>query len=60
MPVRMLREADTSPEPKGYLCAEVGAFNLHAARRVAPNDMQGRKMLCRYILRPRWPRAIGQ
>jgi len=28
----MLREADTDPEPKGYLCAQLGAFNLHAAR----------------------------
>ena len=51
-PVRMVREADSKPEPKGYLCAQVGAFNLHAARRVAPNDKQGREMLCRYILRP--------
>jgi len=61
-PVRMLREAETVPEPKGYLCVryftgryftgQVGAFNLHAARRVAPNDKQGREMLCRYILRP--------
>ncbi len=69
-PVRMLREAETVPEPKCYLCAryftgQVGAFNLHAARciigrRVAPNDKQGREMLCRYILRPRWPRAIGE
>ncbi len=34
------------------LCAQLGAFNLHAARRVAPNDKQGKDMLCRYILRP--------
>lgn len=51
-PVLMSREADTSPEPRGYLCAQIGAFNLHAARRVAPNDKQGKEMLCRYILRP--------
>ena len=56
-PVRMLREADSQSEPKGYLCAryftgQVGTFNLHAARRVAPNDKQEREMLCRYILRP--------
>ena len=36
--MRLLREADSQPEPKGYLCAryftgQVGAFNLHAARR---------------------------
>jgi Putative transposase len=37
-PVRILREAETGPEPKGYLCVQIGAFNLHAARRVAPND----------------------
>ncbi|MEO6097002.1 MAG: hypothetical protein ABIW76_15520 [Fibrobacteria bacterium] len=53
-------EADASPESKGYLCAQVGAFNLHAARRVLPNDKQGKEMLCQYILRPRpssraWP-----
>lgn len=33
------------------------AFNLHAVRRVAPNDRQGGEMLCRYILRP--PGAKG-
>jgi hypothetical protein len=50
--VCMQLETEITPEPKGYLCAEAGAFNLHAARRVAPNDKQGREMLCRYILRP--------
>ena len=60
---------DARPEPKGTLCAQDGAFNLHAAtgraepgvagfRRVAPNDKQGREMLCRYILRP--PASRGQ
>jgi len=51
-PVRLLASTDARPEPKGYLCAQDCAFNLHAARRVAPNDKQGREMLCRYILRP--------
>ncbi len=51
-PVLMLSEAEMSPEHKGYLCAQLGAFNLHAARRVAGNDKQGKEMLCRYILRP--------
>jgi hypothetical protein len=50
-PVRMPLDADIGPEPKGFLCAQIGSFNLHAARRVAPNDMQGKKILCRYILR---------
>ncbi len=54
-PVRL--PPGTGPEPKGYLCAQDAAFNLHAARRVAPNDRQGREMLCRYILRPRGPKA---
>ena len=39
-------EADAGPEPKGTLCTQLGAFNLHAARRVAPNDKQGKEMLC--------------
>ena len=47
-----MASTDARPEPKGYLCAQDCAFNLHAARRVAPNDKQGREMLCRYILRP--------
>lgn len=51
-PIRLSTNGDRGPEPKGYLCAQDAAFNLHAARRVAPNDRQGREMLCRYILRP--------
>ena len=51
-PLFMPLSVETGPEPKGYLCAQIGGFNLHAARRVAPNDKQGREMLCRYILRP--------
>jgi Putative transposase len=51
-PLFMPLAVETGPEPKGYLCAQIGGFNLHAARRVAPNDKQGREMLCRYILRP--------
>ena len=51
-PVRMLREAETSPEPNGYLCAQIDAFSLHTARRVAPDDKQGRDILFCYILRP--------
>jgi hypothetical protein len=50
--VLILSEAEASPEHKGYLCAQLGAFNLHAARRVAGNDKQGKEFLCRYILRP--------
>lgn len=34
------------------MCAQISAFNLHAARRVAANDKQGKEILCRYILRP--------
>jgi hypothetical protein len=52
MPVRLAQGPDTVPEPKGYLCAQDAAFNLHAARRVAGGDRQGREKLCRYILRP--------
>jgi hypothetical protein len=44
--------AAAGPEPKGFLCAQISLFNLHAARRVAPNDKQGKEILCRYILRP--------
>ena len=36
----------------GKLCAQELEFNLHAARRVAGADKQGRESLCRYILRP--------
>lgn len=50
--VRMPLEADARAEPKGYLCAQISAFNLHAARRVAPSGKPGKPMLCRYILRP--------
>jgi hypothetical protein len=48
----MLLEAEAGPEPKGFPCAQVGAFNLHAALRVAPNNKQGKEFLCRSILRP--------
>ena len=50
--VHMPLEADAVPETKGYLCAQIGALNLHAARRVAPKDKQGKASLYRYILRP--------
>ena len=51
-PIQFSNNTQARPEQKGYLCAQDCAFNLHAARRVAPNDKQGREMLCRYILRP--------
>ncbi|MEO6096273.1 MAG: transposase [Fibrobacteria bacterium] len=51
-PIQLSPCTQGGPDPKGYLCAQDAAFNLHAARRVAPNDRQGREMLCRYILRP--------
>ncbi|MEO7958090.1 MAG: transposase [Fibrobacteria bacterium] len=51
-PIWLSPSTEGGPEPKGYLCAQDAVFNLHAARRVAPNDSQGREMLCRYILRP--------
>ena len=36
----------------GKLCAQDMGFNLHAARRIAAEDKEGRESLCRYILRP--------
>ncbi len=36
----------------GKLCAQDMGFNLHAARRTAAEDKEGRESLCRYILRP--------
>jgi hypothetical protein len=42
--VLMLSEAEMGPEHKGYLCAQLGALNLHSARRVAGNDKQGNAM----------------
>ena len=48
-PIRLSQYAEARPEQKGYLCAQDYAFNLHAARRVVPNDKQGREMLCRYL-----------
>lgn len=44
-PIWVSPSAERGPEPKGYLCAQDAAFKLHAARRVAPNDRQGREML---------------
>ncbi len=54
-----------SGEPKGYFGAQVGAFNLHAARRVTLNETQSKKMLSCCILHrlpcggekpnPAWP-----
>ena len=52
VPIRLPQYAEARPEQKGYLCAQVCAFNLHAAtgrgepgvagfRHVAPNDKQG-------------------
>jgi Putative transposase len=51
MPVLILSEGERIQEQKGYLCNQLGAFNLHVARRVARNDKKGKGMLCRYILR---------
>lgn len=51
-PLFMSLTVEAGTEPKGYLCAQIGGFNLHAARRVSANDKQGREVLCRYILRP--------
>ncbi len=36
---------EAAPEPKSHLCAQIGGFNLHAARRVAANDKRGKEML---------------
>jgi hypothetical protein len=51
-PILLTPSTKRYPEPQGYLCAQAAAFKPHAARRVAPNDRQGREMLCRSILRP--------
>jgi hypothetical protein len=51
-PVRIVLDPDDRPVAKGKLCSQAHGFNLHAATKVAANDMQGRLTLCKYILRP--------
>jgi hypothetical protein len=45
-------DPDERPVGKGTLCAQAQGFNLHAATKVAANDIQGRLALCKYVLRP--------
>ena len=52
VPVRLGGGRGAEPRAMGKLCAQELGFNLHAARRVAAEDKQGRESLCRYILRP--------
>jgi hypothetical protein len=51
-PVRLSVAPGATAQPKGRLCAQDCAFNLHAASRVLANDRKGRLRLCRYVLRP--------
>ena len=51
-PVRLSTGPGAGPRAMGKLCAQDMGFNLHAARRIAAEDKEGRESLCRYILRP--------
>jgi hypothetical protein len=51
-PLRIVVDPDERPVGKGTLCAQAQGFNLHAATKVAANDIQGRLALCKYVLRP--------
>jgi len=47
---RWMRQQPTRRLPDR--CAAAGAFNLHAAVRIAPHDREALERLCRYVQRP--------
>jgi len=58
-PIRIGFDPDAHAMAKANACGQHVAFNLHAATRVAANDMQSRLALCKCILRPPLASRVG-